>query len=193
VSDTSMAGTVSVRWHSNEYDAAAVVRAELSARYGVRDVSVGRLCGRCGSSGHGRPWARVGGRHRVAVSWSRAEGHLVTAISPTRPVGVDVEAVRQVSALWPLAEALGPGEHAGDVEELTWLWVAKEAILKAKGVGLSEPMDQFCVRDYAGDLLRLDAPPGLVAAVALHPLRSRASGARPGPATPGRAGQAPCR
>lgn len=155
-----------VRWHENEFDAVRVVCEELREMFGAQDVVVGRLCGRCGSSGHGRPWARVG-RDRVHVSWSRSEGHLVTAVSRARPVGVDVESLRMASSAWPLADAVGTGEVVGSALEFARLWVAKEAILKARGVGLAEAMSDLRLEDFEGDLVELDAPEGLVGALAL--------------------------
>jgi len=155
-----------VRWHENEFDAARVVREELREMFGLQDVVVGRLCGRCGSSGHGRPWARVG-PDRVHVSWSRSEGRLVTAVSRARPVGVDVESLRVAVSAWPLADVVGTGEVVGSAVEFARLWVTKEAILKARGVGLTEAMSDLRLVDFGGDLVELDAPEGLVGALAL--------------------------
>lgn len=155
-----------VRWHHNEFDAAALMREDLRELYDVRDVVVGRLCGRCGSSGHGRPWARVSSQP-VNVSWSRSDGHLLTVVSPARPVGVDVESLRAAAEAWPLVDALAAGESVGSAEEFALVWVVKEAILKARGVGLTEPMTDVRVADFEGEVVHLDAPDGLVAALAL--------------------------
>ncbi|RHW23440.1 hypothetical protein D0Z08_29780 [Nocardioides immobilis] len=127
---------------------------------------VGRLCGQCGGSGHGRPWARVGDQP-VHVSWSRSAGHLLTAMSFSRPVGVDVESLEVAVPAWPLADALAMGEVVTSAAEFVRLWVAKEAILKAHGVGLAEPMSGLRLAEFEGDLRELEAPRGLVAALAL--------------------------
>jgi hypothetical protein len=61
----------------------AVLRDELGA------VSVGRLCPRCGSGEHGRPYVVTEGR-APQVSMSYAEG-LVAVAWADGPVGVDIE------------------------------------------------------------------------------------------------------
>ena len=58
-----------------------VLREELGA------ASVGRLCARCGSAEHGRPYA-VGASSRVSISYAT---DLVAVAWADGPVGVDVE------------------------------------------------------------------------------------------------------
>ncbi|QIG42120.1 hypothetical protein G5V58_04445 [Nocardioides anomalus] len=61
----------------------ALLREELGAR------SVGRLCPRCGSAAHGRPYA-VGATARVSISYAT---DLVAVAWAEGPVGIDVEDV----------------------------------------------------------------------------------------------------
>ncbi|MBB4265106.1 4'-phosphopantetheinyl transferase family protein [Roseospira visakhapatnamensis] len=92
-------------------------------------------------------------------------GGLVAAVaSGDAPVGVDAEALdRQapeeslmIEVLTPAERATLPGPGASRARAFLRLWVAKEAVAKALGLGLSRPL--------AG-LEILDAPP----AVRLHP------------------------
>jgi 4'-phosphopantetheinyl transferase len=90
------------------------------------------------------------------VSLSRSGIHLVTAIA-ARPVGVDVE----VSVIDVLPElVLAPGE----TDDLATTWTRKEAILKARGTGLTTPMS--CVVLAEERWQDLPAPSGYVAALA---------------------------
>lgn len=111
----------------------------------------------------------------VAVSVSRSGPHLLTAVSGDAgagAIGVDVELVAAVASRWDPGVVLAPGEGA-DVgatsEERAAIWVAKEAVLKAWGVGLTRPMTSFRLADLAGsvELTQLPAPPGHAAAIAL--------------------------
>ena len=94
-------------------------------------------------------------------------GRLVTALSRRYPVGVDVESVASVGMAWPVDGALATGEAPASVLDFARLWVAKEAIVKAQGVGLMRPMDQVRLADFEGRVHELPAPDDLVAAVAL--------------------------
>jgi len=61
-----------------------LLRAEVGA------TTVGRLCPRCGSGDHGRPYVVTPGRPAPYVSLSYAEGLVAVAWS-VGPVGIDVE------------------------------------------------------------------------------------------------------
>ena len=152
-------------WSPVDADADEVLAAQVGSRYDGA-VATGRLCGRCGSSGHGRPWARAG-QVDVPVSLARAGRYLVTVVADpgTRAIGVDVEVVDRD---WPLDVLLAPGEQAADDLAAAALWVAKEAILKADGFGLDRPPSGVVVADFAGELERPVAPAGYLAALALR-------------------------
>ncbi len=158
--------------HRAEEDADAILRDRVAALLSIEpaDVLVGRSCGRCGSSAHGRPWARRRGRRdEVAVSLSRCGEHLMTAVSADGAVGVDLEAVAAVARLGDRSLVLHPNEtvpgRMPTAGELAAMWVRKEAILKALGVGLDTPMAEIRVADF--DVVDLPAPPGHVAALAV--------------------------
>ena len=161
-----------VMWHPSGPGTASdeALRHHLTSLAYV-DAQVGRLCPQCGSEAHGRPWARAGGV-RLEVSVSRSGPHLLTAVSADRAIGVDVESVEAVAARWDPGVVLAPGESAdvgATAEERAAIWVAKEAVLKARGIGLARPMTSFRLSDLAGsvELTQLPAPPGYAAAVAL--------------------------
>ena len=158
------AETVDVIWSPSTSVVEDVLIARIRAVLGDGPVVVGRLCPQCGSSDHGRPWARHG-KDAIPVSWSRSGVHLVTAVAPgTASVGVDVEEVAAIARAWP-DDVLAPDERAETAVERTRVWVAKEAILKAEGVGLARPMDQVRIADHADQLTWLVAPAGFVAAL----------------------------
>jgi len=69
---------------------------------------------------------------------------------------------------WPLDVLLAPGERVEDDDAAAALWVAKEAILKADGLGLVRPPSELVVADFDGELTRPDAPAGYLAALALR-------------------------
>jgi len=150
-----------LRWHVDVASGEALV-SHATAYLGDGPIAVGRLCAWCGSSAHGAPWLRYAGR-RVPVSVSRSGGHLVTVIAD-RPVGVDIERVASVAARWDPALVLAAGEAAHTAKEQAALWTCKEALLKARGVGLREPMTSVAVA--GAEVTSIDAPPGLVGAVA---------------------------
>jgi 4'-phosphopantetheinyl transferase len=156
---------VIVTWSAVEASADEVLASAIDSTLGGEQVRTGRLCPTCASSGHGRPWARRGDVD-VPVSISRAGGHLVTVVAPgVEAIGVDVEEIAAIGRVGA-SQVLAPGESAPSRIELARIWVAKEAILKAFGVGLATPMSSFRISDFPGRLEPFDAPSGFVAALA---------------------------
>lgn len=157
-----------IRLHRAEEDADAILRGRVSALLEIveADVLVGRSCPRCGSSAHGRPWARPrGARREVFVSLTRCGEHLMTAMTTEGPVGVDLESIAAVSRGWDPALILHPSEcDPHTPAERAALWARKEAVLKALGTGLETPMNALRSTDF--DVVDLPAPPGHVAALA---------------------------
>lgn len=133
------------------------------------DVRTGRMCPACGSSVHGRPWARVPGHDgEIGVSLSRSGPHLLTAVRLGGGVGADVESIAAVDAGWDPGLVLAPGEEdlARTPEARARLWAGKEAVLKLLGAGLRTPMSEVRLADF--DVRPVASPPGFVAAVALR-------------------------
>lgn len=114
-------------------------------------LDIRRTCAGCGSTDHGKP--SIEG---VAMSMSRSHGTVMAAAAPAgTSLGADIERVpAQVFAGFD-DFALAPEERWGrdgigltgpeltDAGRIRW-WVAKEAALKAAGVGLA--MDPSSVR-----------------------------------------------
>lgn len=161
-----------VSWGPADATTEDLVRDHVLAVLGPGQVTVGHLCAACGSPDHGRPWARrapdgepAGPADEIFVSVSRAAGHAVTALSLRGPLGVDVEVVADVDRGWDPALVLAPGEDAQTPADRARCWAAKEAVLKRRGTGLATPMPSVRLADE-GELLRIPAPDGLVAALA---------------------------
>lgn len=175
------------RLHPAGSDADGILRDRVAEALGIPagEVLVGRACPRCGSSDHGRPWARArGGRDEALVSLSRCGEYLMTAVARragtimragiSSGIGVDLELIAAVGHAWypELTPdlVLHPAERGlrapRTAREQAALWAGKEAVLKARGVGLEVPMSEVLLAEH--DVVELPAPPGHVAALALH-------------------------
>lgn len=103
------------------------------------NLAVRRRCSGCGSTEHGKP--SIDG---AELSLSRSHGTVMVAAGPDgSPLGADVEKIpakifpgfdEYAVAEGELPDPHGPGLSDGDRIRL---WVAKEAVLKASGLGLS--------------------------------------------------------
>ena len=97
------------------------------------------------ASGEGRP--RLARPHDAThVSLSHGNGAVAVAVA-NRPVGVDIEAiartddaVRLAARYFEPAEARLIGESADAQFEFAWRWTAKEALLKACEISLTEAL-----------------------------------------------------
>jgi len=167
----------------------AALRAEAARFHRVSPAQIVLVheCPRCGSEAHGRPrlipTAAV--RHPAHVSLARAEDFSVVAITDAGPVGVDVEAECAADFAGFEDVALHPRERAAAADDPTRVWVRKEALLKAYGLGLV--VDPSDVRLDDDGLATWDSPhrppgavwlrdlavPGHVMAVAVLPLTQR--------------------
>jgi 4'-phosphopantetheinyl transferase len=122
----------------------ALTRAVLAARLGIapRAVEVSRVCEHCGDVEHGRP--RVGlAQDEIGFSATRT-GPLVAIAVATGPVGFDAECQRGGLDELVASQAFSDADRAllragtspvSDIGVLK-LWVAKEAVGKASGLGL---------------------------------------------------------
>lgn len=159
-----------IRRHRVDEDADQLLRLRVAELLDVpiTDVRVGRSCGRCGSSVHGRPWARAAGRSsEVGVSLSRSGPHLLTAVTARGSIGVDIESVTTVDAGWDPRLVLHPSEATlgSTPVERARIWCRKEAIVKALGQGLDIAMPTIRIDGF--EVIDVPAPAGHVAAYAL--------------------------
>ncbi len=142
----------------------------------------------------GKPELENRGAERLRFNLSHTKGMTLLAVCLDADVGVDVEAVRLMSDLEDVAQShFAPREIAAldalDPEEKQGAffrcWTRKEAFLKAKGLGLSIPLDSFAVSLAAEarpallecgwdpeetqrwSLFSLDSGPGFAAALAI--------------------------
>jgi 4'-phosphopantetheinyl transferase len=118
-------------------------------------LRVHRACSGCGSTEHGKP--AVEG---VALSLSRSHGAVMAAAGPAAAdLGADIE--KTPAAVFPGFDefALAAGEVHGlsDAGRIR-LWVAKEAVLKAAGVGLALAPSAVRLIPNGRDLLRVQCP-----------------------------------
>ncbi|NLG96275.1 MAG: 4'-phosphopantetheinyl transferase superfamily protein [Chloroflexi bacterium] len=180
------------RSRANRFYAAQDRRRFIAAHGQMRQI-LGRYCCqppnslRFDKNAYGKPFLRGIPELRFNLSHSLDRGLL--AISGERELGVDVEACRSLIDQENIARRFfAPGE----VKELFSLppeqqkeaffacWTRKEAYVKARGKGLSIPLDQFEVSLRPGEKARLIKPaenwslysinvgPGFAAALAVE-------------------------
>jgi len=91
------------------------------------------------------------GPQRVRFNLSHSHGRMLVGIASQRDVGVDLEQIRSKTEIMKLAKRFyAPAEHdaialqnaSGQRDAFYRHWVAKEAFLKFKGVGLKFPLGQ---------------------------------------------------
>jgi len=108
---------------------------------------------RFGYGSHGKPaLAGDGGIDAIKFNVAHSDGVALYAVARGRDVGIDVERVRSDLAVVEIAERFfAPGEVA-EIRSLPAearrqaffrCWTRKEAYVKARGEGLSLPLDQF--------------------------------------------------
>jgi phosphopantetheinyl transferase len=128
--------------------ARASTRIVLAKALGVDPdrVPISRRCAHCGHPAHGRP--SLAGDDRISFSVSHSGSFALIALAAGDvSVGVDVEEVKSRRRLDALAaRVLNDDEHAAwlllddeDAQLLLFLrvWTAKEAYLKALGIGIA--------------------------------------------------------
>lgn len=137
------------------------VLRDILGRY--LDVSPGRL--RFGYNSYGKP--ALNGEHAggaLRFNLSHSHGLALYAVTSGREVGVDLERVRADLADESIAEHyFSPPEVAAlralpphlRVEAFFNCWTRKEAYIKARGEGLSLPLDRFAVSATPGEPARL--------------------------------------
>src|SRR6476469_9066673 len=109
-----------------------VQRASRELATDVGAIRVGRLCPRCGSEQHGRPY--IVGRRDLALSLSGASGVTAVAVARGPSVGVYVEHLDDERFAEVGDVLLHPAERASGGSQLARTWVRKESVLKMMGV-----------------------------------------------------------
>lgn len=124
----------------------AAVRHLLGEHLGRAPASLAFVIGK-----HGKPELADGAVH---FNLSHSGDLAAIAVAP-RPVGVDVEARRKIHRVTELAESrFAPGElarvmtAADPQDEFLKIWTAKEAVVKATGLGLTLDLASFEVPEF---------------------------------------------
>ena len=156
--------------------ARASTRIVLADVLGIQSdqLSISRQCAHCGHPAHGRP--TVAGDDRISFSVSHSGAFAVIALADGDvTVGVDVEELRPRRRLDALAQRiLNDDEHAAwsllaDADErlrfFLQVWTAKEAYLKAIGIGVTTRLRDVPARVDGWHTRVLDLGPERVAAL----------------------------
>ncbi|CAA9250906.1 MAG: 4'-phosphopantetheinyl transferase [uncultured Chloroflexia bacterium] len=114
---------------------------------------------------YGKPALTAGaGYEQLSFNLSHSHGMVLYAITPTRAVGIDLEQVRDEPVCEQIAgRFFTPQEHAGlcavpsPMRQAAFFtcWTRKEAYIKARGDGLSHPLNAFEVSVGPGAPARL--------------------------------------
>ncbi len=101
---------------------------------------------------YGKPEIKATGASPLHFNISHAGDGAILAFAPTRRVGVDVERVRSVADESRFAKQLFAASESAVLDLLSGeerqraffqIWTAKEAFLKAVGMGLTVPLDRI--------------------------------------------------
>jgi len=151
------------------------LRPQVRHRFVARRCALRRIAGPVAFRPSGEPWLPGSDR---SVSTSHRDRHGVIALAEGTRIGVDVERIGAVEA----EDATGwlhddeRDVAGGDPASLTRLWAAREAWLKARGLGLKALNDApsmvallRCGDAIIGDvrLRAVDAPAGYAAVLAI--------------------------
>lgn len=91
------------------------------------------------------------------TSLSHADGLIAVAVTTSGPVGVDIEPATRAAVMSEIAQCVCHRSEAAELAALDEpargaallaIWVRKEAVLKAAGVGLEVPMDTFAAPEH---------------------------------------------
>lgn len=117
------------------------------------------------SNAYGKPAITNHGCETLQFNLSHTRGLLACAISQGRAVGVDVERHKPLHDLENLcrtalaapetAEVLSHSLSEGQIQRFFTYWTLKEAYIKARGLGLSIPLQQFHFQQTDGGEWRL--------------------------------------
>ena len=120
---------------------------------------------------YGRPFIAAPAVARpVYFSLSHTEGCVACVVSGCKAVGVDVEEIQERRSLFATARSsfspeeidalriLPPGDQA---DRFFDYWTLKEAYVKARGMGLSLPLDQFSILISSNQTIEIRFAPGV--------------------------------
>jgi 4'-phosphopantetheinyl transferase len=126
---------------------------------------------RFGQGAHGRPFIREPNALKdVSFNLSNTRGQVVCLVARGCEVGVDVELRKSTRDLLALArrffserervdlEALDPSLHCRRFYEY---WTLKESYIKARGMGLAIPLDQFSFTFAPNGAIQIQCDPAL--------------------------------
>jgi 4'-phosphopantetheinyl transferase len=128
----------------------ALVRMTLSAY-----VEIDPRAWRFVRNEFGRPEPFLNQETPLRFNLSRTAGLIACAVTREADVGVDVEDLQRIDDPMPLARHAFAASEVADLESLSAddqrvrffeYWTLKEAWLKCRGVGLSEPLDRAAFR-----------------------------------------------
>lgn len=144
--------------HRHEYLVAHALLRSCLSRYGDRQPWAWRFS----TNTYGRPEIQVEqGAPPLRFNLAHTEGLVACAVTRSADIGVDVERTTRKGDLVAIAtSSLTPHELAmlGQLEGLAWrdrffdFWTLKEAYVKARGLGLSLPLQQFAFRLESDEL-----------------------------------------
>jgi 4'-phosphopantetheinyl transferase len=119
---------------------------------------------------HGKPsLAPAPATRGLSFNLSHAHRLALVAVTQYRQLGIDLEHIRPIPEIEQITERiLSPQEkemfralHGTDrLEVFFQYWTCKEAYIKAKGEGLSLPLDQFQIDQILGEAAPLLSIPG---------------------------------
>lgn len=101
---------------------------------------------------HGKPSVAASGGRRLEFNLSHTEGVLVLAVASGMEIGVDVESRSRRANALGLAQRFFAASEAAVLETLPPdqlyerffdFWTLKESFIKARGTGLTMPLDRF--------------------------------------------------
>ncbi len=104
------------------------------------------------------------GSQKLRFNLAHSSGLALIAVTRGREIGVDIEQIRNDVEIEPLAERLFSESERDNLRSINkrgklraffTCWTRKEAYLKARGEGLSFPLDQFTVSFLPGEPPRL--------------------------------------
>jgi 4'-phosphopantetheinyl transferase len=140
----------------NEYVVAHGILRCILARYSACEP--GEVGFAAHSSGKPRLITVPVGGHPLSFNLSHSGGHALLAVSDGREVGIDLERIRLNVDVLTIASRYFPGAECDVIELAPTIeraprffryWVAKEAVLKAEGVGIGQGLDRLQIEFQA--------------------------------------------